>query len=165
MEEEEEKEVIHDIAFNDSGDVVLKKKVNVKRGAKSKVKGGAFELKVRKDLEAKGWIVDKWSNNIDSETSEIRAAKRKYNPFSKAMTIGTGFPDFVCFEQRGDLYKVIGVEVKINGTLSLEEKKKCRIYLDKKTFSEILVASQTKEGGKALIDYTSFEEIEARMRK
>ena len=152
--------------WDDKGRIgVQKKKVNVKKGKKSKARGGAFELKVRKDLEGKGWIVDKWSNNVDLDSGEVRTAKRKYNPFSKAMTIGTGFPDFVCFEKRGELYKVIGVEVKINGTLSLEEKKKCRVYLDKEVFSEILIAKSVMENGKALIEYISFEKIEARMRK
>ncbi len=37
----------------------------VAKGKKNKLKGARFELKVRKDLEAKGWIVDKWTNNVD----------------------------------------------------------------------------------------------------
>lgn len=36
-----------------------------KQGKKNKVAGTRFELKVRKDLEDKGWIVDKWTNNIE----------------------------------------------------------------------------------------------------
>ncbi len=47
-----------------------KKKTNVKRGSMSKSSGSAFELKVRKDLEEKGWIIDKWSNNIEFEEDE-----------------------------------------------------------------------------------------------
>ena len=160
-----EDEAVHDIAFDEKGNVILKKKVNVRQGAKSKARGGAFELKVRHDLEEKGWTVDKWSNNLDLETLKIHSAKRKYNPFSKAMAIGTGFPDFICFERRGDLYQVIGVEVKTNGTLSLEEKRKCKLYLEKKIFSEILVAKKIIRGGKALIEYISFADIEARMRE
>ncbi|MCH7850316.1 MAG: hypothetical protein IH845_01605 [Nanoarchaeota archaeon] len=145
-----------------------KKKSKMEKGAKSKARGGQFELRVRKDLEEKGWIVDKWSNNLDLETKEIRAAKKKFNPFSKAMTIGTGFPDFVCFEKRGDLYKVIGVEVKMNGTLSLLEKNKCKLYLEKQIFNEILIAKKAKKikkSNRVLIEYISFNEIEARMRK
>ena len=43
---------------------------NVKRGKKNKASGAAFELRVRSDLEEKGWIVDKWSNNVEFEKNE-----------------------------------------------------------------------------------------------
>ena len=36
-----------------------------KQGKKNRQAGARFELKVRKDLESKGWIVDKWSNNVE----------------------------------------------------------------------------------------------------
>ena len=39
----------------------------MKRGKRSKGAGARFELKVRADLEERGWIVDKWSNNVDLE--------------------------------------------------------------------------------------------------
>ena len=75
-------------------------------------------------MEEKGWVVDKWSNNIDLEKEILIPAKRKFNPFSKVMAIGTGFPDFIAFQLLEDSrYKIIGVEVKMNGTLSLEEKR------------------------------------------
>ena len=53
-----EKEVEHDIDFDDAGNVVLKKRVKVWMGRKSRAGGRAFELKVRNDLEEKGWIVE-----------------------------------------------------------------------------------------------------------
>jgi len=46
---------------------VSKKKSEVKKGRTSRAAGARFELKVRKDLEDKGWIVDKWGNNIEFE--------------------------------------------------------------------------------------------------
>ena len=141
-----------------------KKKSKIKRGKASKAKGGIFELRVRKDLIERGWVVDKWSNNIDLELGEMHPAKRKYNPFSKALTIGTGFPDFVCFEKRGDLYKVIGVEVKINGTLSRIEKEKCAWYLKNEVFNEILIASKAKEKNRVRVTYVDFLEVAGRMR-
>jgi len=145
--------------------VVQKKKSNINKGKKSKSSGGQFELRVRKDLEKKGWTVDKWSNNVDFEQGAIIPAKRKYNPFSKVMTIGTGFPDFVAFQLMDEgKYKVVGVEVKVGGVLSRIEKEKCKFYLDKKTFSEILIAKKKKEKNKVLIEYTSFGEISRRMR-
>ena len=54
----EEGKVEHDIDFDDEGNVVLKKKVKVRMGRKSRADGGLFEARVRKDLEEKGWIVD-----------------------------------------------------------------------------------------------------------
>ena len=36
-----------------------------KQGKKNRAAGAAFELRVRKDLESQGWIVDKWSNNVE----------------------------------------------------------------------------------------------------
>ncbi len=151
-------------SVDENGNVVLKKKVKMKMGSKSRAGGGQFEARVRKDLEDKGWIVDKWSNNVDG--GKVVPCKRKFNPFNKVMTIGTGFPDFVCFEKRGDLYKVVGVEVKMNGNLSRVEKEKCVWYLENGIFSEILVAKkiQERKGGKIRIEYVDFGEIGDRMR-
>ena len=155
---------------------VSKKKSKMKRGAKSRAGGGQFEARVRKDLEEKGWVVDKWSNNVDfGETlldslrhqtgrGKIVPCKRKFNPFNKVMTIGTGFPDFVCFSKRGDLFKVIGVEVKMNGNLSRVEKEKCGWYLSKGVFSEILVASKRKVGNRVSVEYVDVGEALGRMR-
>jgi len=55
-------------------------------------------------LEEKGWIVDKWSNNIDLDSGVVHPAKRRFARFNAnmgVMTIGTGFPDFVCFKWHG----------------------------------------------------------------
>lgn len=161
-----EKEVEHDIAFDDEGNVVFKKKVKVRMGTKSRAGGSQFEARVRKDLEEKEWIVDKWSNNVDLEEGKIVPCKRKFNPFNKVMTIGTGFPDFVCFSRRdGELYKVIGVEVKMNGNLSRVEKEKCLFYLEKGVFSEILVASKKKVKNRVSVEYVDVGEVLGRMRR
>ena len=144
-----------------------KKKSNIDRGSVSKSAGGSFELKARKDLEDKGWIVDKWSNNVDMEKGKVVSCKRVFKRFGVGkgvMTIGTGFPDFVCFERRGDLFKVIGVEVKMNGNLSREEKLKCSWLLKEGIFSEILVASKVKEKNRVRVVYVDFLDIEKRMR-
>ncbi len=143
---------------------VSKKKSKIKGGAKSRADGSLFEARVRKDLEEKGWVVNKWSNNVDLIEGKIIPCKRKFNPFNKVMTIGTGFPDFVCFSRRGDLFKVIGVEVKMNGNLSRVEKEKCKFYLSEGVFSEILVASKRKVGNRVSVEYVSFLEIRKRMR-
>jgi len=125
-----------------------------KRGRLARASGARFELKVRADLESEGWILTKWMNNINS--GKIIPAKRKFNPFLKFMTIGTGFPDFVAFKKDGEKYEVIGVEVKSNGYLDREEKEKCIFLLDKNVFSKVLIAKKGKrnEG----IIYEDFKE-------
>ncbi|MCK4650537.1 hypothetical protein KAT36_04910 [Candidatus Pacearchaeota archaeon] len=155
--------------WDDEGRIgVQKKKSNVECGSMSKSSGGTFELRVRKDLERKGWIVDKWSNNLNLDEDKIVSAKRRFRKFNAnigVMTIGTGFPDFVCFQKIKDgLYKVIGVEVKMNGKLSREEKEKCVWYLENKVFAEILVARKVKEGGRVRIEYEDTGKILGRMR-
>lgn len=145
--------------WSDEGIPKSKKKSEIKKGKTSRAKGARFELKVRKDLEEKGRIVDKWTNNVDLEKGELVIAKKKFNPFSKVMTIGTGFPDFVSIKNvHGDLYSVIGVEVKLNGNLSKEEKEKCAWYLKNKVFSQIWIAKAKKQGRKIIIEYDDFSE-------
>lgn len=163
-----DKEIEYKAVVQDDGTVKLKKKVNIERGSSSKSAGNAFELRVRKDLEEKGWIVDKWSNNLDLETGTIHPCKRTFRRFGLGkgvMTIGTGFPDFIAFQLLTDgRYKVIGVEVKMNGKLNRTEKQKCAWYLDKKIFSEILVANKVKEKNRVKVRYIDFSEIAKRMR-
>ena len=83
-----------------------------------------------------GWIIGKWMNNVDYEKEgkigKLIPAKRKFNPFLRALSIGTGFPDFICFKKQDKLYEVIGVEVKANGGLDKEEKEKCKWLLENK---------------------------------
>jgi hypothetical protein len=153
------------------------------QGKRNRRKGLLFENLVRKDLEKKGWIVAKWTNNVEfrapsaGEINEILQltgsgfgaqrvgklipAKRKFNPFNKALSIGVGFPDFICFKKAGlkdddrYTYDLIGVEAKSNGYLDKEERKKCKWLLDNKIFSKILIAR--KEGKDIL--YKEYDNI------
>lgn len=162
-----EKEVEYKASVGDDGNVVLKKKSKIRMGSKSRARGGQFELKVRKDLEEKGWTVDKWSNNVDLELKKVVPCKRVFKRFGVdkgVMTIGTGFPDFVAFDRRDNLFEVIGVEVKTNGTLSREEKLKCSWLLEMGIFSQILIASKIKEKNRVRVVYLDFLEIKRRMR-
>jgi len=144
--------------WNDEGIPQVKKKSEIEKGKKSRRAGGDFELKVRKDLESKGWVVAKWPNNVDLETKKVIPAKRKFNPFSKAMTLGTGFPDFIAFQLVGErTYNVIGVESKLNGNLSREEKEKCAFLLQNKIFNEIWI-SEKDEDSRGKIKYLSFKD-------
>ena len=132
----------------------------VKKGKANRLKGARFELKVRKDLESKGWIVDKWTNNVEFDPCKEGcngcgnmhpARSNRFNMRS------TGFPDFIAFKVGWNrMYEVIAVEVKTNGTLRKEEKEKCSWYLDNNTFSKILIASKPKFGMGGIV-YKEFE--------
>ena len=83
-------------------------------------------------------------------------AKPKFNPFTKSLMMNSsGFPDFVCFKRIEDKFDVIGVEVKLNGLLSKEEKEKCFWLLKNKIFSRILIAKKGKSGDIEYIDFLS----------
>ncbi|MDD5012663.1 MAG: hypothetical protein PHQ66_03420 [Candidatus Nanoarchaeia archaeon] len=125
-------------------------------GKKSRAKGQRFELKVRQELENMGWVVSKWTNTVDNEKNKVVPAKRKFNPFLKTLTIGTGFPDFVCFKRDGEKFDVIGLEVKGNGYLDQIEKGMCIWLLENKIFSKILIARRGKKPGE--IEYIDFRE-------
>jgi hypothetical protein len=152
----------------ENGNYKFKNKINKQRGRLSRAAGARFELKVRKDLEDKGRIVDKWTNNVEFEKGsdgEIISStgkiiiSRKYNPFKKMLIVGTGFPDFISIKHvHSGLYSVIGVEVKVNGILSKEEKEKCAFYLQKGIFSKIWVAKPVKNGKKIEVAYDDFLE-------
>ena len=158
MEEEFENfEPEHKATFDEKGNVILKKRSKIKSGRLARASGARFELKVREDLISKGWVIDKWQNQVDLENAKIIPAKRKFNPFKKMLVVGTGFPDFVAIKFiREGIYDVIGVEVKINGLLSKEEKEKCWWLLEKKIFSQILIAKKSEKRGE--IDYVDFKE-------
>jgi len=87
------------------------------QGKKNRAAGARFELKVRHDLESKGWNVSKWMNNLrwfvkdakgKTEDYIMCTAKHKFRGKGIPMAIGTGFPDFVCF-------KIIKNEIEVNG--------------------------------------------------
>lgn len=133
-----------------------------KQGKQNRIKGRVFESKVRENLEKiDEWIVSKWMNTVDfdkdGKIGKIVPAKRKYNPFMKAMAIGTGFPDFVCFKRKNkSTYEVIGLEVKVNGYLDQKEKGMCFWLLKNKIFSKILLAKKGKKRGE--IEYINIGE-------
>jgi hypothetical protein len=135
-------------------------------GKRSRAAGARFELKVRKDLEEKGWITDKWTKNVDLEKMEVIAARRKFIPGRGFMGIGTGFPDFIAFKQivgrkEDDFHahKVVGVESKMNGILDKIEKEKCQFLLDKGIFKDVLIARKSeKKGAIEYLDFVTKEE-------
>ena len=156
---------------------------NIKRGKAAKAAGTRFENKVGNDMRAKGYFVDKWSNNVEFPEENINLppeerkgkliiAKSKFNPFSKAVMVGAGFPDFIAFKRidhiqlhRGDgtqiyighhkLTENIGVEAKIKGYLSAIEKDKAQWLSENEVFSKIWIASRGKKRGE--IKYVEFK--------
>ena len=133
-----------------------KRKINKsQQGKKNRAAGARFELKVRSNLEIEGWIIDKWTNNVDLEKQQLVKAKRIFNPFKKIMIIGTGFPDFIGFRREKNKYNIIGIEVKGNGWLDKQEKEKSKFLLKKKIFSKILIAKKGKKRGE--IEYMDFK--------
>lgn len=161
----------------------MKDPIKVKKGKKSRIAGKDFELRVRKDLESKGWVCDKWTNNVELPKRELNSeedyeeypvnelygklipAKAKFNPFTKSIMMNSGgFPDFICFKfiKKNDYpyedmsYMVIGVESKMDGKLNKEEKEKCVWILKNKIFSRILIASKIKIKNKIHVHYEEF---------
>ena len=138
-----------------------------KPGKKNRASGKTFERKIRADLEKIGWIVDRWTNNVEFNKKELLIGrtdnidlgklvpcKPKFNPFTHSlMMISGGFPDFVIYQmKRVDLYNVVGVECKSNGYLSAEEKFKCKWLLENDIFSKILVGKRGKKRGEILYE-------------
>ncbi len=84
-----------------------------------------------------------------------------FNPFFKRMMpsiSSTGFPDFIAFQLVGErTYNIIGVECKVNGILSKEEKEKCAFLLQNKIFNEIWIAKKSEKRG-GPIEYKNFKE-------
>lgn len=112
-----------------------------KMGRLGRAAGKRFELKVRQDLGEKGFVVVKFSNQVDIENNKMIPAKSKYNPFLKrVMNEGSGFPDYVCWCPNSET-PVFGVESKYGKYLNAEEKEKCEWLLKNKIFSFILIAS------------------------
>ena len=147
----------------------MKDPKKVAMGKKSRACGTRFELKVRHNLEERGWIVDKWSNNVEEYDPEpelhgkpilkhfrLCQAKRKFNPFRKVLGIGTGFPDFIAFKtnKRG-IIELMAVESKMDGKLDKLEKNKCAWLLDNGVFHHIFIAQKSEKRGK--VKYVEFK--------
>ncbi len=100
-----------------------KKKTKSQIGKAGRAAGARFELKVRKDLESKGWIVSKWMNNVEFNiefqgdavqtipdevvVGKMIPAKHKFRGPGIPMAIGTGFPDFIAFKWEKEILNKI----------------------------------------------------------
>ena len=148
----------YETSWDENGRIIYKKKTEIKKGRSSKARGAQFELKVRKDLEDKGLIVDKWSNNVDLDKGKLTKVKNLFRGPGIPMMLGAGFPDFLVFTKtnQDNLMSLIsGIECKCKGYLDKIEKKKCKWLLDNKIFANITIASKGISRGE--IKYKKFE--------
>ena len=122
-----------------------------KQGRTNRRKGAEFEKKVRKHLEERGWIVDKWTNNVkevetnDGKLENIKRLKLVPARSNRFNSRSCGFPDFVCFKNLNLGFKVMAVECKTRKYLDKEEKAKVQWYLENKIFGKIYVAYEDKK--------------------
>ena len=149
----------------------MKDPKKVKAGKNSRKRGNDFEKRVRKDLEEKGLVVDKWTNNIkfpkigehsladNSEliNGELVPVKPMWINGRMLMNSG-GFPDFIAFEKDDIKCALIGVESKMDGKLDKEEIQKARWLIKEEVFTDILIAFKVLEGRKITVQYKDFEE-------
>jgi len=135
---------------------MAKKKSEFERRRIARAAGARFELKVRSNLESDGWIVDKWSNNVNLEENKLVKVKNLFLGPGKPLMLGAGFPDFIAFKRKGKNYEIMGVEARSDGKLKKKEKEKCKFLLDKKVFSRLLIAKKGKKRGE--IEYIDFKE-------
>ena len=136
-----------------------------KQGKTNRRKGKDFEAKARNHFIEKGWIVDKFSNNIDLDNNCFKPAGIKYIP-TRGMMPGLGFPDFVMFKQRGEGmfstgrdYQLLFVECKINNTLSKLEKQKMQWLVDQGHRCFVAFNNEGKIGTREFLEYKERKKV------
>lgn len=170
-----------------------KNPTKVASGKRSKAAGGRFELRVRVDLEKKGWIVAKWSNNVEwgyfedyakfvsvkwkdltlkngdhypGPVARMVKVKNKFLGPGRPMMLGAGFPDLLCFRNEFP-DKYVGYRL-----IAVESKMNGLLGTEEKEKCRWLLRNKifsriliAKKGEKrGEIVYEDFLEIEKRMR-
>lgn len=118
------------------------KKSNQSQGKLNRRRGQIFEGEVRRDLEEAGWIVCKWQNTV--KDGRLVHAPHKFNPFTRSVIPGSGFPDFIAY--RMQTKEIIGVEAKRAKYLDKTEKEMVEWYRKNNIFDTITVAYKDKSG-------------------
>lgn len=129
----------------------MKNPTKVKQGKTNRRLGKAFEVLVRKDLEKKSWIVNRWNNNLNLIQEDIGEfnfecvqSKPKFNPFTKSLMMNTsGFPDYVCHKtvkfpellgpKRKENWKIVNEEGKTYPLNEYENKLFKKFYFNLNT--------------------------------
>lgn len=107
-----------------------------KQGKDNRRHGKEFERKVRHDLEANGWIVSRWNNNINLNLKQFTQAVS-----IPGIVMQSGYPDFIAIQEcphtksevpsKDHDWHIMFVEAKINGYLDRIEKDKAEFYKSK----------------------------------
>lgn len=133
-----------------------------KQGKKNKAIGKAFEKKVMEFYEKEGYVVMRFTKNVDLKLNKLINPKPRFNPFTKSIQYSkSGFPDLIIFKQSIEItnalgkiirnYEIKGIECKggnkTHKYLSKEEKLKALWYVKKKIFTEFLLAEKGEKRG------------------
>lgn len=139
-----------------------------KQGKRNRAAGARFELRVRKDLEDKGWIVSKWMNNVQLasydvvengkkidvlDDSFLIPAKHKFRGPGIPMAIGTGFPDFIVYT-----FKQVNIDVTNPFEENIVEGNICTL-IGVEVKSNGYLTKEEKEKCKWLLDNHIFSKI------
>src|SRR3990167_5239619 len=115
----------------------------VQQGKRNRRLGSKWESDTRTHFENEGWIIARWTKQVDLTFPDCpKLVNAKSNRFNMRTC---GFPDFICYkelQEGGRTYEVIGVESKLNGYLSKDERIKCRWLIQNKIFSKIIISSK-----------------------
>ena len=125
-------------------------------GKRSKAQGKAFELKVYNDLKTNYSAVTHFHSKFDLGKMELVQAKPKWINGRLIMLQG-GFPDFVAWDIQNNRYP-IGIECKMDGELTENEKIMCHWLVLNNIFYDIYIASKTKVKNKIVVVYESYRE-------
>lgn len=117
-----------------------------KIGKKNRINGANFERKVRSELEKKGWIVARWTNQL--EEGKIIPAKVNFRFGNR----NNGFPDYIAFKinlqtSQTISFRIVLIECKLNAVINKEELAKINLLQDRYLL-EVRVAF--KEGKKTM---------------
>lgn len=169
------KEIDAIVRIDSALDIIPKNKDNVKRGKKSRKEGNAFEKFVRKDLIKQGWIVAKWTNNVEFEEfatpdnkyggvgrhGKLVPSKPKFNPFTHSLMMNSsGFPDFIAYTlgiSREDIDLNSPGDLRLNEDKELDQERYYLIGVESKINGKL--DKEEKEKCKWLLENNIFSKI------
>jgi len=86
-----------------------------KLGKKSRKEGKEFEKRVYSDLVEKGWIVNRWSNDVkENQLVQAKTSWRRTPHGMFPLNLTPGFPDFVCHKLYPSTIEVESKVMKMN---------------------------------------------------
>ena len=140
------------------------------QGKRNRLAGADFERRTKKHLQEFGWIVDRWTNNVELPHEKFVAINENQNPCNSKIFVSgkcipaksnrfntrtNGFPDFFAYKLG---LKFNFIECKINGRLDKTEKLKAQWYLDNNYCDKFFIAYKTIENGKVHVNLKEFNQ-------